>query len=82
MNFREGTRRMRFLGMAMTFAPLLVLGLYMLYEIQPVATHSGFGGFEYQVSRRILAAAFALAVPGAVVWAASWVLAGFGKDVR
>ncbi len=82
MNFREGTKRMRFLGMAMTFAPLLAWGLFTLYEIQPVATHSGFGGFEYHIPRKILAAAIALAVPGAVVWAASWVLAGFGKDVR
>ena len=82
MNFREGTRRMRWLGMAMTFAPIFAWALYTLNEIQPYATHSGFGGFEYHFSRKIIAGAIVLTVPGAIVWASSWVLAGFGKDVK
>ena len=40
MNFREGTKRMRLLGMAMTFAPVLAWLLYNLYEIQPSFSHS------------------------------------------
>ena len=80
MNFREGTKRMRILGLAMTLAPVLAWLLYTLYEIQPVVTHAGFGGFTYHVSRKILAAAILLAVPGLLVLATGWVVAGFGKD--
>lgn len=82
MNFREGAKRMRILGMAMTLAPILAWVLYTLYEIQPIATRSGFGGFEYHFSRKALAAAMALTVPGAIVWAAGWVVAGFGKEPK
>ncbi len=82
MNFREGTKRMRILGMAMTLAPLLAGALYTLYEIQPIVTHAGFGGFAYHFSRKILAAALVLAVPGLLVLAAGWVVDGFGKEPR
>jgi mannitol-specific phosphotransferase system IIBC component len=82
MNVREGTKRMKLLGMAMTLAPILAWVLFNLYEVQPVATHSGFGGFEYHFSLRILAAAIVLAVPGAIVWAAGWVVAGFAKEPK
>ncbi len=82
MNFREGTKRMRLLGMAMTFAPVLAWLLYNLYEIQPSFSHSGFSGFEYHFSIRIFAAAVVLACPGAILWAAGWVVDGFAKEPK
>ena len=82
MNVREGTKRMRWLGMAMTFAPILAWVLYNLYEIQPTFTHSGFSGIEYHFSMRILAIAIVLACPGAILWAAGWVVEGFAKEAN
>lgn len=73
---------MKFLGMAMTGGPLLLWVLYNLYEIQPFASHSGFGGFEYHFSLKIFACAVVLAIPGAIVWAAGWVVAGFATDSK
>ena len=82
MNIREGTKRMRLLGMAMTLSPILAWMLYNVYAIQPTFSHSGFSGIEYHFSLRVFAAAVALAIPGAIVWAASWVIAGFAKETR
>lgn len=82
MNVHEGSKRMRLLGMAMTAAPLLACAFFNLYEIQPVATRSGFGGFSYHFSIRIVAAAIVLACPGAIIWAAGWVVDGFAKEPK
>ncbi len=82
MNVREGTKRMQILGMAMTAAPLIACALFNLYEIQPTFSHSGFSGFGYHFSIRIFAAAVVLACPGAILWAAGWVVDGFAKEPR
>jgi hypothetical protein len=82
MNAREGTKRMRLLGMAMTAAPVIFWALYNLYQIQPSFSHSGFSGFEYHFSVRILAGAVVLAIPGAILWAAGWVVDGFFKEPK
>ena len=82
MNVHEGTKRMKLLGMAMAATPLIACVLFNLYEIQPVATRSGFGGFSYHLSIRIFAAAIVLACPGAILWAAGWVVAGFAKEPK
>ena len=82
MNVLEGTKRMKLLGMAMTAAPVIAWVLYNLYEIQPTFTHSGFSGIEYHFSMRILASMIVLMVPGAILWAAGWVVAGFLKEAK
>ncbi|MGA3131668.1 MAG: hypothetical protein ABSD59_12755 [Terracidiphilus sp.] len=82
MNIREGTKRMRRLGQAMFIAPILAWVLYNLYEIQPTFTHSGFSGLEYHFSLRILAIMIVCACPGAILWAAGWVVEGFAKDAK
>jgi hypothetical protein len=82
MNVQEGTKRMKLLGMAMTAAPVIAWVLYNLYEIQPIANHSGFGGFEYHFSVRLFAATIVLIIPGAILWAAGWVVAGFAKEPK
>jgi len=82
VNVREGTKRMRRLGQVMFGAPILVWVLYNLYEIQPYASRSGFGGLEYHFSVRIFAIMIVLACPGAILWAAGWVVEGFAKDAK
>jgi hypothetical protein len=82
MNIHEGTKRMKLLGMAMAATPLIACVLFNLYEIQPVASRSGFGGFSYHFSIRIVAAAVVLSCPGAILWAAGWVIDGFAKDSK
>jgi hypothetical protein len=73
---------MRILGQAMTAAPLVLLVMYNLYEIQPTFLHSGFSGVSYHFSVRFFAIAIVLACPGAILWATSWVVEGFAKDAK
>lgn len=73
---------MRLLGMAMTAAPLIACALFNLYEIQPTFSHSGFSGFAYHFSIRVFAIAVVLACPGAILWAAGWVIDGFAKEAQ
>jgi hypothetical protein len=80
MNVAEGTKRMQLLGLVMAAAPAIMWVLYNLYEIQPIATHSGFGGFEYHFNFRLFAATVVLMVPGAILWASGWIVAGFAKE--
>jgi len=82
MNIREGARRLRWMGMVTGIAPLVAWVLYFLYQIEPFASHSGFGGFEVTFSRKILAGAIVLACPGAVLWLSGWVLDGFAQPIK
>ncbi len=73
---------MKLLGMTMTAAPLIACALFNLYEIQPTFSHSGFNGFGFHFSIRILVAAIVLACPGAILWAAGWVVDGFAREPK
>jgi len=80
MNAREGTRRMKFLGMALAATPVIFWALYNLYQIQPTFSQSGFSGVEYHFSVRLMAATVVLTLPGLILWASGWVVAGFLKE--
>jgi len=77
MNIREGARRMRHVGQWMILIPLsIILVIWATALANAVITRSAYG---LTLGVRLLIPAILSAIPGAALWAAAWIVEGFGK---
>jgi hypothetical protein len=77
MNIREGARRMRYVGQWMILIPLsILLVVWGTVLANALITRSANG---MTLGVQLLIPGVLSAVPGAALWAAAWILEGFGK---
>lgn len=79
MNIAEGARRMQTAGRWMVFIPLtlslLFMGVSLVIAYLPGSDRfHGFGMLE------VVPVLLPIALPGAALWLAGWIVEGFGKD--
>jgi hypothetical protein len=79
MNIHEGARRIKSIGQYMLFASLGVFAALLCLLI--VALVWPALGFNFAIVDLILLPLL-VAVPGAVLWGAGWIMEGFAKEAH